>query len=66
MRGESFLKRIAQKLNCSDCYIGRANKTCVQECCKKCCLANIEIKTCNAHGKKEVSVQDEVTVEEEV
>jgi hypothetical protein len=59
--GGSFLKRIAQKVNCSACKkIGRANKTCVQEFFKKCCLANIEIKTCRAHGKKEVTVQEEV------
>jgi hypothetical protein len=56
----SFLKRIAQKVNCSACKIGQANKTCVQEFCKKCCLVNIEIKTCRVHGKKEVTVQEEV------
>jgi hypothetical protein len=58
--GGSFLKRIAQKVNCSAYKIGRENKTCVQEFCKKCCLANSEIKTCRAHGKKEVTVQEEV------
>jgi hypothetical protein len=59
--GGSFLKRIAaQKVNCSACKVGLTNKTCVQEFCKKCCLANIEIKTGKAHGKKEVTVQEEV------
>jgi hypothetical protein len=56
--GGSFLKRIAQKVNYLAC--NRGNKTCVQKFCKKCCLANLEIKTCIAHGKKEVTVQEEV------
>jgi hypothetical protein len=66
MRGGSFLKRLGKKLNCSDCKKGRGNKNCVRVCCKKCCLANIEIKTCCVYSKKEVAVQEEVTVQEEV
>jgi hypothetical protein len=51
-RGEgSFLKRIAQKVNCEGCNIGRANKLCVQKLCKQCCSASSEIEKCIAHKK---------------
>jgi hypothetical protein len=51
-RGEgSFLKRIARKVNCEGCNIGRANKLCVQKLCKQCCSASSEIEKCIAHKK---------------
>ena len=50
--GAFTLKVLATKVACSNCIIGRANKSCKHTLRKKRCLVRPAASKCSAHGKK--------------
>lgn len=60
-QGAFYLKSLSKKIDCGNCMIGKANKSCVQSFCKKCCVKT-DVK-CSAHKtkKKEAPREEEET-----
>jgi hypothetical protein len=46
-----FFKLLGNKVHCCSCTTGRANRACRQTLCKKCCIKNMDVSKCAAHGK---------------